>query len=88
MSDAGHSSTLAIDAWQHSSNIAFATHVVEQGPHAGRGVDDHSAGNVGSVVGFSCIVRSCRCATAVKLQESTRAQGARSEGARAEGVGA
>jgi len=28
-----------IDAWQHASNIAFATHVVEQGPHAGRGVE-------------------------------------------------
>jgi len=50
MSDAGHSSALAIDAWQHTSNIAFATHVVEQGPQAGRGVDDHSARNAGIVV--------------------------------------
>jgi len=50
MLDAGHSSALDIDAWQHSSSIAFVTHIVEQGPHASRGVDDHSARNAGSVV--------------------------------------
>jgi len=50
MSNAGHSSALAIDTWQHSSNIAFATHVVEQGPYAGKGVDHHSSRNAGSVV--------------------------------------
>jgi len=50
MLDAGHSSALDIDAWQHSSSIAFATHVVEQGPRASRGVHDHSARNDGSVV--------------------------------------
>jgi len=50
MLDAGNSSTLAIGAWQHSSNIAFVTHVVEQGPHAGRGCDDHSAKKAGSEV--------------------------------------
>jgi len=30
MLDAGHSSALAIDAWQHSSNIAFATHLLSR----------------------------------------------------------
>ena len=50
MLDAGHSSALDIDAWQHSSSITFTTHVVDQGPHAIRGVDDHSARNAGSVV--------------------------------------
>ena len=50
MSDACHNSTLAIDDWHHSSNIAFMTHVVEQGPHAGRGVDNLSVRNAGSVI--------------------------------------
>jgi len=48
--DAVYSSALDIDAWQHSSSIVFATHVVEQGPHASRGVNDHWARNAGSVV--------------------------------------
>jgi len=85
MLDAGHSSALDIDAWQHSSSITFTTHVVDQGPHAIRGVDDHSARNAGSVV--SGALRSCHCTTAVELQESTRACGPGAEGARAEGVG-
>jgi len=97
MLDTGHSSALAIDAWQHSSNISCTTHVVEQGPHTGRGVDDHSAKMLVLWFFVHCEVMQVRHRSGAPGEhEGPRSKGRRRkgqkcwvfEGTRAEGAGA